>query len=433
MATSLRLAATAGSTSRIIATKSTFRQFSTSSRRTMALPKLPKDMTVNYTTPKDPYLLSEKVKHIVGKGEVDNAAALVLKSPIRIQSQASWNQVIEGYGRQGKFRRAWRAFIEMKRRGFNPNSHTFTVLLDACSYSRSSSAVDTAQEVYSSIDQSLEGGPQITHANSLLKVYSVHDNLELMESTYKRLPRHGPAATDLYTYTIMIDTYRRRLLAQLKGATVRPKGGERDSAARGRQAMQQSVSEAITRTTQEASPVAMFERVLEVWSDYANDAHRRFKLHSLGKETDTPLLALDAKIVNSILVACEAIIRPPKYRSLGRKGFAVIEQAYGPLRPAYSRSLGDSTVANATVPLTVVTVTKDSSYMGKSRTGEKVFDDRTMDLVLALCKHDDKLIRGMRAWDLLTRTFGPDYVPSVGNYSVYLGLLAQCIAKEKRA
>ncbi|KAJ1921594.1 hypothetical protein H4219_000632 [Mycoemilia scoparia] len=377
-----------------------------------ALPKLPTEMKMKYTIPKDSYLLSDKVSKIIKKGKIDDAVALILSSPVYKQSQASWNQVIEEYGKQGKNDYAWKAYTEMKKRGIKPNAQTFTVLIRGFLYSRSPKAIERAMEAYNSIGKFIEG-PSLQHTNTLLMVCGEHCDTDHLDRIISGIPKDGPNAMDLVTYTTILSILRRKLKDTLAGDTNTDTQNNSTNSKKHNPARKEN-----------PRAVEVYEKMYQVWDDYVEDVHRRVKMHKVDPNCTTPLLEYDIQILDNMLKACYEIMQNTRYRKFGRKGFSTVEQVYGKLvpsaKPKTTPQANDHIVEADTIPLIDMSPIKE---------GGLVFGSKTMKMILSICIKDKQLVKGMRFWKAVEARGFDGYEPTPQTRSIYEEIVKKCSRK----
>ncbi|RCH80658.1 hypothetical protein CU098_000840, partial [Rhizopus stolonifer] len=97
-------------------------QISTPGRRYIEVDSpLAKANRYTYVKPDDPFYASEKVTRILSMGTVDDAADYVKALPIYLQSTVVWNQLLGYCARHGRANYAENYYVQMRKRGFEPN------------------------------------------------------------------------------------------------------------------------------------------------------------------------------------------------------------------------------------------------------------------------------------------------------------------------
>ncbi|KAJ2000788.1 hypothetical protein GGI04_004011 [Coemansia thaxteri] len=359
---------------------------------------LPTTTSIKYTIPTDAYLLAKKFQEVARQGKLDDAVAIVMQTKTRSQSVVVWNQVIEAYAQEGRLSRALRGYSEMRRRGFMPTPTTFTALLKACALSESDKSQAVADELF---DLMAAHGVEasIINVNALLNVYQRKHDIDKMLARFNELPEDGPMAPALATYTILLSSLRRELLARLHELSGKPDadGEPREK----RPALRDDRRTALLKENVHRT----FGALLQVWTSFAEDVDRRLKV----PDEETPVLAIDAHIVNVVLKACHSVYK--ENRSLGRKGLKVIEQVYGLDMTLRSQSCRapDKTPTEAAAPLAV----RLRQRKGRRDQVAKhpVLDNDTISLALELCTRDGEYTKAVRFWRSLEANFGNELHP----------------------
>ncbi|KAF9300010.1 hypothetical protein BGZ74_008404 [Mortierella antarctica] len=232
-----------------------------------------KKLSRKITIPKDPYLLSEKVVKFAKNGKLDEAITLVMESPKSRQSEVVWNHLIQESSKLGKTSQSWQLLNDMKKRSFEPSERTYTILLNALAINSSSpNSVSRAMELYRQMQESEDIPPTLVHTNALLKVCSRKPDLNALQKVYSDMPKSGPNAPDVVTFSTLIGSFAR-------------KGGDEG-----------------------------FQQAWKVWDDFLEAKTRR------PDEVD-----LDQRLVDSILLAC----REAKSSGYVKRGYRLVESLYG--------------------------------------------------------------------------------------------------------
>ncbi|KAJ2908453.1 hypothetical protein GGI21_002868, partial [Coemansia aciculifera] len=340
---------------------------------------LPTTTSIAYTIPTDPYVLAKKFQDVARQGKLDDAVAIVMQTKTRSQSVVVWNLVIEAYAKDGRLSRALRGYSEMRRRGFMPTPTTFTALLKACALSDSANSQKVADELFRLMEKHGVDA-SIINTNSLMSVYQRKHDIEAMLERFNALPADGPIAPSLATYTIIVSSLRRELLARLEELS-----GKADAAADdGRSLMSDN-----RRTARLKENVHQtFGALLQVWTSFAEDVDRRLREPVDG----TAMLSIDALIVNFVLKACHSVYR--ENRALGRKGFRVVEQVYG-----LDKTLGSLRPASKADPVVPLAARVRQQLGGSNDWNRRpVIDNDTISLMLDLCTRDQEHTKAMRFW-----------------------------------
>ncbi|KAJ2033482.1 hypothetical protein IW146_004053 [Coemansia sp. RSA 922] len=364
---------------------------------------LPTTTSIAYTIPTDAYLLAKKFQEVARQGKLDDAVAIVMQTKTRSQSVVVWNLVIDAYAKEGRLSRALRGYSEMRRRGFMPTPTTFTALLKACALSDSARSKEVADELFRLMEK--QGvDPSIINANSLMSVYQRKHDMEAMLERFNNMPEDGPMAPSLATYTILMSSLRRELLARLDELS----GKAEAAAAKSEGRVLISNSSRTARLKENVHRT--FDALLQVWTSFVEDVDRRLSHPVDG----TALLSVDAHIVNIVLKACHAVYR--ENRALGRRGFKVIEKVYG-LDQTFGPLLSKPMISTRepAVPLAVRIRQQSSGTNDLNRT--PVLDDDTINLTLDLCTRDEEYTKAIRFWRSLEAYFAEELQPLKKNHT----------------
>ncbi|KAJ1801687.1 hypothetical protein LPJ59_000082 [Coemansia sp. RSA 2399] len=367
---------------------------------------LPTTTSISYSIPTDPYLLAAKFQKLENEGKTEDAVAIVMQSKTKCQSDVLWNLVIDAYAKKGRLSKALRASTEMRRRGFAPTQTTFTALLKACALGVGEKSLPMADNIYRSIADS-EIEPSIIHVNALLNVYQHKNKVQQIITIYNNLPADGPMAPTLGTYTLLLSALRRELnlrIEELKNEPVEQivENGDNKSRLDIRTA---HIKENMRNT---------FDAMITAWNSYTDDAARRIDRPDAG---DTPLLNIDAYIVNTMLKSCHAVYG--SNRALGRMGLKIAEQVYG-MDKALNPGNANNTMSAATtqsLPLASRVRSPHRRNDARAMSKQEIINVDTIDLVLELCKRDVQPTKAVRFWQSLEKHFAGDLEPLKANFT----------------
>lgn len=247
------------------------------------------------TPPEDPYATSIRLKKIVqpkhsghlSAAEVAKAIKLVFDTPRNAMSVPVWNMLLSAIGKVGRLELMWKTFndvstsfvlatlcqrSQMKKRGYKPNSRTFTTLLNAYagvrhsfdlgetrsapsiearSKSRVSIIYDQAQAYLSAkmeeveaatrwndpdelglatdaepdevkIDSTLMHDVNVGPTNAYLKFLASARMYNEMDKVFVAMPTIGPLSPDTITYTTMFSALYDSLNARARLTSDRP-------------------------------------------------------------------------------------------------------------------------------------------------------------------------------------------------------------------
>lgn len=180
----------------------------------------------------DPFKLAEHVLETLKAGNDEKALALVRLSSRELANIVSWNHVIDYQMKQGKtsvaidtynevsytrlfLRQSITDNIQMKKRGVQPDSHTYLILLRGLSmHAHLSQSLGKALSLYHSMSSpKSKVSPTIMHANAMLRVCSRAQDIDSMWDIVSKLPERGPHAPNAWTYTTILNTVRMHALA----------------------------------------------------------------------------------------------------------------------------------------------------------------------------------------------------------------------------
>ncbi|PVZ97891.1 hypothetical protein BB558_006149 [Smittium angustum] len=275
----------------------------------------------------DPYILVEKFVKLVNNNKFNEAVQLTNLYSNSSQSVVLWNMIIKEYGLTGNKNKALKAYSDMKKRSFQPNEQTFTALLVGFSRSRSPLAVSEAKEIFDKIPKYIQK-PSIIHINTMMLVYASHGLTLSLEEMYQSLPKSGPNAPDVVTYTTILKYHKRKLDDSVKSKLAtkykHPKNNKimfRDP----------DLDDKSQIENIHDKPEEIVITIMNIWDDYVEDAINRQKEYYNDGTKETPLLWLDSTIVNTFLGAGASLFRLPRMNKLLRSIIKKVEIVY--MRP----------------------------------------------------------------------------------------------------
>ncbi|KAG0205020.1 hypothetical protein BGX28_003226 [Mortierella sp. GBA30] len=323
--------------------------FSTSTPASYAIEK--KALSKKITVPKDPYLLSEKVLKFARNGKLDDAVTLVLEAPKSRQNEVVWNHLIQESSKLGKTSQSWKLLNDMKKRGFEPNDRTYTILLNALAINSSSpNNVSRAKILYQQMQDSEDTAPTLAHTNALLKVCARSNDHDTLLSIYRTMPKSGPNAPDVVTFNVLINSLARM-------------GGDKG-----------------------------FEQAWKIWED------------CLAAKTQRPdQVDLDQALVDAMLLAC----REARSSNFVKRGLRLIESLYGLTLSSSSSSL---TLGKALDEMTATEkAISPSKGLGLGAFLRKdTIQPRTVELLLSICSKLKEYKKAAQYMALIQHTF-PDF------------------------
>ncbi|CAO3569495.1 unnamed protein product [Mortierella alpina] len=327
--------------------------FSTSTAAAAPIEK--KSLSKKITLPKDPYLLSEKVLKFARNGKLDDAITLVLEAPKSRQNEVVWNHLIQESSRLGKATQSWKLLNDMKKRGFEPNDRTFTILFNALAINSSSpNNVSRAKALYQQMQDSEDTPPTLTHTNALLKVCARSNDHESLLSVYNSMPTTGPNAPDVVTYNLLINSLARM-------------GGDKG-----------------------------FEHAWKIWED------------CLAAKAQRPdQVDLDQALVDAMLLAC----REARSSVYAKRGLRLVESLYGlePSTPAAQKSASEAKSKAFEDMTATERAISPSKGLGLGAILRKdTIQPRTVELLLSICSKLKDYSMAQHYMDLIRHTY-PDF------------------------
>ncbi|RAH59745.1 pentatricopeptide repeat protein [Aspergillus piperis CBS 112811] len=158
---------------------------------------------------RDPHALAERVRRCLADGHLALGLKLIqMAHQKRFKAIPAFNRLLEYLMREKEPELAFRAWNDMKKRGMELNSRSYTIFLNGlCQHFdiRGFKPVKLASKVYMSLYA--EGShvePHIIHANAMLKVCWWHRDMEVLWEVAGALPESGKLAPDLMTYTTLL-------------------------------------------------------------------------------------------------------------------------------------------------------------------------------------------------------------------------------------
>ncbi|KAK9369751.1 hypothetical protein V1509DRAFT_618991 [Lipomyces kononenkoae] len=128
----------------------------------------------------DPYVLAEKTKKALDKGQITAALALARDGGDR--ATVSWNYIIQYEFQNKHVAAALRNFTEMRKRGAAPNDRTFTMVLNglAINVDIAPTAVQKCLRIFAYITDQKKVKVNNFHLNTALKVCTAASDVDAM-------------------------------------------------------------------------------------------------------------------------------------------------------------------------------------------------------------------------------------------------------------
>ncbi|PVV01971.1 hypothetical protein BB560_003598, partial [Smittium megazygosporum] len=417
---------------------------------------------VKYT---DPYILSEMFEKYVKRNQPFEALHLVNLYSNSSQSTVLWNQIIGLHASIGNKNKAYKAFVDMRKRSFKPNAQTFTHLLNAYSKSVSPTAATEAREIYNNIGKYLPK-PSIIHTNVLLRVYATHGNTSSMEELYQSMPKTGPNVPDLITYTTLIRYHCELLRVSVdkykvsesssfdknaKADSLKDKNSRESSTdlkipSSIKDNLQSTNSGTIKKykgrslsrieNSKIDSPTDIFLTIRYLWDDYCDDLIRRSRKYQIesGLKVDekTPELSIDTEIVFLMLRAGMDIFRIPKNYKLGRKALKSVLKLYIPYSQVNNKEIHSTSIKTGKNQYIVEKpilhyVTRPHMKNGVSF---PAFDDYILNMILALGSRVREEYACTKIWNYAEEQVGNGFNFSLQNFTTYFKILGSKLNRD---
>ncbi|KAI9312509.1 hypothetical protein BX666DRAFT_841831 [Dichotomocladium elegans] len=151
-----------------------------------------------YRIPADPFVAAKRVEKILEKTTHDDALEYLTHLRVGLQSTAAWNSLLKHCAAQGKSKLAESDYVQMRKRGIEPNQHTHTIMISALGNSKSPHAMAKAEGW---LKERIKDGPSVVHYNALLTVYKQH-GLSMREA-WDRIKSDKSFRPDAITYSIL--------------------------------------------------------------------------------------------------------------------------------------------------------------------------------------------------------------------------------------
>ncbi|PGH02229.1 hypothetical protein GX51_04805 [Blastomyces parvus] len=185
---------------------------------------------------RDRVALSNRVKQILKKGDLEKAVTLVQTAQTRgYDCMVGWNELFDHELKNNNALSAFKLYNDMKKRARKPNTYTYTIMFRGLAHSTSNKAVQMARSIYKSLCSPNSGvKPTILHANAVLGVCSRHGDMDALWEVAGSLPERGEGAPDSRTFTIILNGIQARTANELKALNPRSQAdgiGEKRAAA----------------------------------------------------------------------------------------------------------------------------------------------------------------------------------------------------------
>ncbi|KAL8789222.1 MAG: hypothetical protein Q9195_006931 [Heterodermia aff. obscurata] len=160
----------------------------------------------------DPLKLAKNTLQLLEQpGQDGKAMDMIRMASKSMQCIVSWNHMIDFYMSKGRVTAAMTTYNDMKKRGQQPDGHTYTIVLRGLAlHSQYGKSLQRALTVYHSMfapDSRVK--PSIIHTNAAIKVCAQAGDLDALFGVAARLPKSGPCAADRATFTTIFNALNR--------------------------------------------------------------------------------------------------------------------------------------------------------------------------------------------------------------------------------
>ncbi|KAJ1984886.1 hypothetical protein H4R33_004227 [Dimargaris cristalligena] len=417
--------------------------------------RLPRTTSLKYSQPKDAYLLSAKVTKFIKLNKLDDAIALTMNSPGRLQSPVVWNLLIFACSEKGALNRALKLYNQIKKRGLRPDSHTYTALLRCCAQSHSPRAVAEADKVYEYLQTNQT--PSLIHSNAMLRVYARHGRTDEMIEFYRTMPPSGNQAPDEVTYTITMQAMA-QLQPQPQSSAVEPTEAAGSNAeSKGNDNINGTGGDALNPAVPnrnpgrpgfaapgKLAPDVAFARIHPVWLDLVMDQQKRLIMNQ-HNTAQTPLIRPDRHLVHFFLHIASRV-RTPEHIS---QALTAVELMFGfqyrPDRPITDQAgpalvTGSSSSSSSPPPSSsesevvgiAPTAAESSVPQGLFAAGydSTCLDGNMLNRILTLCLSGQEYRRGLAYAHQTMATFQPTIELGLSNFFMLTELFRKQTAEE---
>ena len=201
----------------------------------------------------DPLRLANAVATHLSKDEFDRAYEMVLASDRLglkrgipsggVRNIVSWNHLIDWSMSKKEHTKAIQLYNAMKKRGHEPDSHTFTLLLRGLGHNvrlpqyYNGPAIEVRKTNAAIAEKAMELYNAMFRPNSVVQVKTLHTNalinilarvgdMDALWSVAGRMPERGAGAPDHWTYTCILNSMHHDLLKKMEKISAGMTAGE---------------------------------------------------------------------------------------------------------------------------------------------------------------------------------------------------------------
>ncbi|KAG1779694.1 hypothetical protein EV702DRAFT_1085990 [Suillus placidus] len=178
-----------------------------------------------------PYDLSIQLKRLCSEGDLDGAIERLKSTPRDAQNIAVWNTMISECLSAERYQLSYDLFVDMKRRGFSPNSITFSTMLSGISlikdWPKYSKQLQNAHSLYESYLKHLESVKFHEADNSkelslqplvaYIQILGDAGDYHKIFDVYFAMDQEGPLAPDRFVFTAMFKAISARQRRSVTG------------------------------------------------------------------------------------------------------------------------------------------------------------------------------------------------------------------------
>ncbi|KAG2156057.1 hypothetical protein DEU56DRAFT_845988 [Suillus clintonianus] len=178
-----------------------------------------------------PYDLSIQLKRLCSEGDLAGAIERLKTTPRDAQNIAVWNTMISECLSAERYQLSYDLFVDMKRRGFSPNSITFSTMLSGISFIKDwpkySKQLQNAHSLYESYLKHIESvkfhEPENSKELSLqplvayIQILGDAGDYDKIFDVYFAIDQEGPLAPDRFIFTAMFKAISTRQKRSVTG------------------------------------------------------------------------------------------------------------------------------------------------------------------------------------------------------------------------
>ncbi|KAK0099992.1 hypothetical protein ONS95_013190 [Cadophora gregata] len=190
------------------------------SRKEVKAARTESDIRHHLSLLNDPLKLADFVRQTLRKDDFAFAEEIVRAASKNTLCVISWNHLVEWQLSKGKMKAAISTFNEMKKRAQVPDAYTYTILFRGCAdHKDSGNALAKVMDIYHGmLAEKSPVKPNTIHMNCVLKMCSKAGNIDALFGVASQFARHGLAAPNNLSFTIMLNALRQESLSASRGS-----------------------------------------------------------------------------------------------------------------------------------------------------------------------------------------------------------------------